>query len=47
MAFPQVQALELTGLLVFYFGHVTGDYLWDCILSAASAAGAVDYGRRV
>ena len=41
MAFPQVQALGLTGLLVFYFGHIAGDYLWDCILS-----GVVGRGRK-
>ena len=41
LAFPQVRALGLTGLLVFYFGHIAGDYLWDCILS-----GVVGGGRR-
>ena len=39
MAFPQVQALGLTGLLVFYFGHITGDYLWDSILSGVVGGG--------
>ena len=41
LAIPQVRALGLAGLLVFYFGHITGDYLWDCILS-----GVVGGGRR-
>jgi threonine/homoserine/homoserine lactone efflux protein len=41
LAFPQVRALGLTGLLAFYCGHIAGDYLWDCILS-----GVVGGGRR-
>jgi threonine/homoserine/homoserine lactone efflux protein len=41
LAFPQVRALGLAGLLAFYFGHIAGDYLWDCILS-----GVVGGGRR-
>jgi threonine/homoserine/homoserine lactone efflux protein len=41
LAFPPVRALGLAGLLTFYFGHITGDYLWDCILS-----GVVGQGRR-
>ena len=39
MAFPQVQVLGLTGLLVFYFGHILGDYLWDSILSGVVGGG--------
>ena len=39
MAFPQVQALGLAGLLTFYFGHIAGDYLWDCILSGVVGRG--------
>jgi len=39
MAFPQVRVLGLTGLLVFYFGHIFGDYLWDCILSGVVGGG--------
>ncbi len=41
LAFPQVRALGLAGLLAFYFGHITGDYLWDSLLS-----GVVGGGRR-
>jgi threonine/homoserine/homoserine lactone efflux protein len=41
LAYPEVQALGLTGLLVFYLGHITGDLLWDSILS-----GVVGRGRR-
>ena len=41
MAFPAVRAFGLSGLLAFYFGHIAGDYLWDCILS-----GVVGGGRR-
>jgi threonine/homoserine/homoserine lactone efflux protein len=41
LAFPAVQALGLAGLLAFYFGHIAGDYLWDCLLS-----GVVGGGRR-
>ena len=39
LAFPQVRALGLVGLLVFYFGHIAGDYLWDCILSGVVGGG--------
>ena len=39
MAYPQVRAFGLMGLLVFYFGHITGDYLWDCILSGVVGGG--------
>lgn len=41
LAFPQVQAFGLAGLLVFYLGHITGDFVWDSILS-----GVVGRGRR-
>lgn len=41
MAYPQVQALGLAGLLTFYFGHIAGDYLWDSLLS-----GVVGRGRQ-
>ena len=41
LAIPQVRALGLAGLLAFYFGHIAGDYVWDCILS-----GVVGGGRR-
>lgn len=41
LAIPQVQALGLAGLMAFYFGHIAGDYLWDCILS-----GVIGGGRR-
>jgi threonine/homoserine/homoserine lactone efflux protein len=41
LAYPAVQALGLTGLLVFYLGHISGDLLWDSILS-----GVVGRGRR-
>jgi len=41
LAFPQVRALGVAGLMAFYFGHIAGDYLWDCILS-----GVVGGGRR-
>jgi threonine/homoserine/homoserine lactone efflux protein len=41
LAIPQVRAFGLAGLLAFYFGHIAGDYLWDCILS-----GVVGGGRR-
>jgi threonine/homoserine/homoserine lactone efflux protein len=39
MAGADVQALGLAGLLAFYFGHITGDYLWDCILSGVVGGG--------
>lgn len=39
LAYPQVQAFGLAGLLVFYFGHITGDYVWDCILSGVVGGG--------
>jgi threonine/homoserine/homoserine lactone efflux protein len=41
LAYPTVQALGLAGLLVFYLGHITGDLVWDSILS-----GVVGGGRR-
>ncbi len=41
LAFDQVRALGFAGLLVFYFGHIAGDFLWDGILS-----GVVGGGRR-
>jgi threonine/homoserine/homoserine lactone efflux protein len=41
LAYPAVQALGLTGFLVFYLGHISGDLLWDSILS-----GVVGRGRR-
>jgi threonine/homoserine/homoserine lactone efflux protein len=41
MAGADVQALGLSGLLAFYLGHITGDYLWDCLL-----AGVVGGGRQ-
>jgi threonine/homoserine/homoserine lactone efflux protein len=39
MSGPQVRALGFAGLLAFYFGHITGDYLWDCILSGVVGGG--------
>jgi threonine/homoserine/homoserine lactone efflux protein len=39
MAGPQVQALGLAGLLAFYFGHITGDLLWDSLLSGVVGGG--------
>ena len=39
LAFPQVQAFGLAGLLAFYFGHIAGDYLWDSILSGVVGGG--------
>lgn len=39
LAFPQVRALGLVGVLVFYFGHIAGDYLWDSILSGVVGGG--------
>jgi threonine/homoserine/homoserine lactone efflux protein len=39
MAGADVQALGFAGLLAFYFGHITGDYLWDCILSGVVGGG--------
>ncbi len=39
MAFPQVRALGAAGLIVFYLGHITGDYLWDSILSGVVGGG--------
>jgi threonine/homoserine/homoserine lactone efflux protein len=41
LAYPQVQVYGVAGILVFYLGHIAGDYLWDCILS-----GVVGGGRR-
>jgi threonine/homoserine/homoserine lactone efflux protein len=39
LAYPAVQALGLTGLLVFYLGHISGDLLWDSILSGVVGRG--------
>ena len=39
MSNPEVQALGLTGLLVFYFGHISGDFLWNGILSGVVGGG--------
>ena len=39
LVLPQVQALGPGGVLAFYFGHITGDYLWDCILSGVVGGG--------
>lgn len=39
MAFPQVRALGAAGLLVFYLGHIAGDYLWDSVLSGVVGGG--------
>jgi threonine/homoserine/homoserine lactone efflux protein len=39
MAGSQVRALGLAGLLAFYFGHITGDLLWDTILSGVVGGG--------
>ncbi len=47
LAFPQVQALGFAGLLTFYFGHITGDYLWDSILSGVVGGGRKWIGDRV
>ena len=34
-----LQALGITGLLVFYFGHITGDFLWNSVLSGVVGGG--------
>ena len=39
LAFPQVRAFGVTSLLVFYLGHISGDYLWDSILSGIVGGG--------
>lgn len=39
LAIPQVRALGAAGLLAFYLGHISGDYLWDCILSTVVGGG--------
>jgi threonine/homoserine/homoserine lactone efflux protein len=39
MSGPQVQAMGFAGLLAFYFGHISGDYLWDSILSGVVGGG--------
>ena len=39
LSYPQVQVYGLAGILVFYLGHITGDYLWDCILSGVVGGG--------
>ena len=39
MAGADVQALGFAGLLAFYLGHISGDYLWDCILSGVVGGG--------
>lgn len=41
LALPAVHVYGLLGVLVFYLGHITGDLLWDSILS-----GVVGRGRR-
>lgn len=33
------QALGWTGVIVFYFGHILGDYLWDSVLSGVVGGG--------
>ena len=33
------QALGLLGVLVFYFGHISADYLWDSVLSGIVGSG--------
>jgi threonine/homoserine/homoserine lactone efflux protein len=40
LAYPQVQVYGLVGILTFYLGHITGDYLWDCILSGVVGGGS-------
>ena len=39
MARPEVQVLGLTGLLLFYFGHIAGDFLWNSVLSGVVGGG--------
>ena len=39
LAFPQVRAFGFASLLVFYLGHISGDYLWDSILSGVVGGG--------
>ena len=39
LAIPPVRALGAWGLLAFYFGHISGDYLWDCVLSSVVGGG--------
>ncbi|MEP7359292.1 MAG: LysE family translocator [Anaerolineales bacterium] len=39
LAFPQVQVYGAAGILIFYLGHIAGDYLWDCILSGVVGGG--------
>lgn len=41
MARPEVSVLGFAGLIIFYFGHIAGDFLWNSILS-----GVVGGGRR-
>jgi threonine/homoserine/homoserine lactone efflux protein len=41
LALPAVQITGLLGVGVFYLGHITGDLLWDSVLS-----GVVGRGRR-
>ena len=41
LTLPAVAALGPAGVAAFYFGHISGDYLWDGILS-----GVVGRGRR-
>lgn len=39
MSGADVQAMGFTGLLAFYFGHITADYLWDSLLSGVVGGG--------
>ncbi len=39
MAAPEVQVLGFAGLLVFYFGHISGDFLWNSVLSGVVGGG--------
>ncbi len=41
LALPPIRALGAAGVAAFYLGHVSGDYLWDSLLS-----GVVGGGRR-
>ena len=39
LALPQVRVYGIIGLLVFYLGHIAGDYLWDSVLSGVVGGG--------
>jgi threonine/homoserine/homoserine lactone efflux protein len=39
LSYPAVRAYGLLSLLVFYLGHIAGDYLWDSILSGVVGGG--------